>query len=117
MRFHSFIRFRYSLRALLVVMTLLALFFWYHIDWIKQRRASLAQENIKSFGQSPNDAQPSAPGLLWLFGEPGYGNITVENGDGSVDVEQLQNLFPESGMMVFGDNDFFPQVLKPKLKR
>lgn len=33
---------RFSIRALLVVMTLLALFLGYHLSWIHQRRAVLA---------------------------------------------------------------------------
>lgn len=108
---------RFTVRAMLVLMALFALFFWYHINWIEQRRASLARENIKSFRNMPDEEQPSAPGMLWLFGESGYGNIAIENRDDSVDVERLQSLFPESGVMVFSTSDYVPQVLKPKLKR
>ena len=68
-------RFRYSIRALLVAMTLLALFLGYHLHWINQRRAMIASGAIVPF-PIVGVKQPPAPGMLSLFGEPGYGAIS-----------------------------------------
>jgi hypothetical protein len=69
-------RFRYSIRALLVAMTLLALFLGYHLHWIGQRRAMIASGAVTPF-PIVGIKQPRAPGMLALFGEPGYGAISA----------------------------------------
>ena len=38
---------------------------------------------------------PSAPGLLWLFGEEGYGKMWIWDGS-EADIQKAQNLLPEA---------------------
>ena len=62
---------------MLVVMTLLCVWCAYSIKWIKQRRAAIASEHVTIFEPQAGEAVPSAPGLLWMFGEAGYAAIRV----------------------------------------
>lgn len=101
MSFFSFLRPRYSIRALLVLMTLFALFFWYHISWIRQRHAAVSEGWIE-LRPDPTRSAPRAPGLLWLFGEPGYTDVEVRGG---YELPQRRfaafKLFPESSITSF----------------
>jgi hypothetical protein len=69
-------RLRFSLRALLVMTTLAAVSLGYQLHWIRQRRAMIASGVIMPIIGSPKP-QPRAPGLLFLFGEPGYVALTL----------------------------------------
>jgi len=104
----SLFRPRYSLRALLVVMTLFALFFWYHINWIKQRRAAIASGYVTTF-EGPGETPPPAPGLLWLFGEKGYNGILIEAHTDD-ELEPGMSLFPEAAVAnaLFSDASLSP---------
>ena len=86
---------RFTLRALLMTTTLLALFSWYHLDWIQQRRTVLESGAVSALESHDSFHRPTAPGLLWMFGEVGYQTISI-NGDSSrEEAEQLHALFPE----------------------
>jgi hypothetical protein len=95
----SFLRPRFSLRALLVVMTLFALALLYHLDWIRQRR-----ELIES-GEIFDVSEPSvpAPGILGLFGEEGraviYAGANANETEEEVE-RRLAALFPEAEIYV-----------------
>lgn len=94
--------FRFSLRALLLALMLFAFCLcWlaYQLNWIRQRRAALVERNAST------KLQAEAPGMLGLFGEPGFEWIGVSfpprAGWGITDSEQeeiarLQRLFPEA---------------------
>lgn len=97
MPLRSVLRFRYSLRALLVLMTLLALFFWYHVDWIKQRRAAIDSGYVLAVEYS-GDISPPGPGLLWLFKERGYDTVFVPN-DSEDTLKWARALFPEANFV------------------
>jgi hypothetical protein len=63
--------FQFSLRMAFVDLTILCCFLGYQLNWIRQRRTAI--KDCKSFRE---DVAPhAAPGLLWLFGEPGYEEI------------------------------------------
>ena len=73
-------RFRFSLKWLFVAMTVIAIGPAYQLNWIRQRRDALS--GGKFSGKTVlTDANPllpktvSAPGWLWLYGEPGYVGI------------------------------------------
>jgi hypothetical protein len=75
--------FRFSLRTMFVVVTVLAIWLGYHINWARQRRDALSSgrftgDRVLATGMAP--ALPkmvTAPGLLWLLGEPGYVSIVM----------------------------------------
>ena len=90
------LRLRFTLRAMLVVMTLFALFLWYHIDWIKQRRAALEAGWVVKYHGSTLPT-PRAPGLLWLFGEQGYSYLIVDTTEEHpAAAVEAQPVFPEA---------------------
>jgi len=91
---------RFTTRAMLVLMTLFALFFWYHINWIQQRQAAIAS-GLAQPGSASNLPAPAAPGLLWMFGEPGRSFIAIEQSSGKDQIESLKALFPESHVMLY----------------
>jgi hypothetical protein len=81
---------------LFVLVTLVAAWLGYSVNWIRERRAALETHNIGHDDIfSPRPAQiPLAPGGLWLLGERGIAFIIVQ-GDGKTK-EQLARLFPEA---------------------
>ena len=63
--------FTFSLRTLFIVATVAGVWLGYELNWIRQRRAIIADSaSCIEYGEAR-----SAPGLLWLFGEPGYAEI------------------------------------------
>ena len=106
--------FRFSLRTLFVLLTLFACWLGYSTNWIRQRREALAMDRVgteyrKPFAYTP--AAATAPGLLWLLGERGYKTISYWIPDGKdrewtpsekADIDRLEQLFPEAGLVVIG---------------
>jgi hypothetical protein len=78
-------RFRFSLRTLFVVVTLLCVvpggWVAYQLRWIKQRHVMLDRLDVSTGFYYTNvpvpAADPPAPRLLWLFGEQGVRHIVV----------------------------------------
>lgn len=108
---------RFSLRTMFVVVTALAAFLAYHVNWIRERRATQAQTNWYRIYDSGLDylldkPPPRAPGLLWVFGETGrhelylsFGyepteHFTYSNRDltpvEQSEVRRIESLFPEA---------------------
>ena len=78
--FRTLHSFRWSLRTMFVVVALAACWLAYEANWIRQRREVVADfPRWQVFKGQPGTvmAQPSAPGLLWLFGESGYAAATL----------------------------------------
>jgi hypothetical protein len=109
--------FQFSSGAMLLAVTVLAVFIAYHVNWIRQRRGYETQDyllNIAGPGHGPDIAVP-APGLLWLFGENGHFavNMTFHSEDGHLqsglaaeeeeEVAKAKRLFPEAH--IFWRND------------
>jgi hypothetical protein len=92
-------RFRFSLRAMFVMVTLAALVMgWavWSLDWIRQRREfgrNLEQGTRAEF--IDYDRTVGAPGLLWLFGEGGVRYVYIPNA-AEADLIEGRRLFPES---------------------
>jgi hypothetical protein len=83
-------------------MTLLALFFWYHWNWIHQRRAAIESGDVDVV-QYPGDIPPPAPGLLGLFGERGYQQVYALAPTEEPELEthrRLASLFPEAEIYI-----------------
>ena len=113
---------RYSLRTLLIAITALGCFLGYELSWIRQRRQFLADHDLArqshvsySYGllYTSEDVGrlgvtrkcPTAPGLLWLFGEKGVNVMVIDvppelTGQQRQSVPELvataRRLFPES---------------------
>jgi hypothetical protein len=63
--------YQFSLGTMLIVVTVVCVWLGYELNWIGQRHAI-----IKDCYSHVEDAGlRAAPGLLWLFGEPGYREI------------------------------------------
>ncbi len=110
--------FRFSLRSLFVLVTIFSCWLGYELNWIRQRR--LAFDDAARFSRAGITEEPysgshphtigrrQAPGLLWLFGEPGYAEFwlffpTHENiFDRTLtpleqaEVARTESLFPEA---------------------
>lgn len=86
---------RYTLRAILVAMTLLALWCAYSINWIRQRRAAIEDHLVFPIMFDGSEEQ-EAPGLLWMFGEKGYHQLVVNGLDDGPEVNRMRAIFPEA---------------------
>jgi hypothetical protein len=97
--------FRFSLRTMFVVVTVVAIFVAYHVNWIRQRHEFLKTE-VATF---PSQSRPSAPGLLWMFGEKGVPNLTVLH---PADFVTAESLFPEATLdrILTGHGREIPQI-------
>jgi hypothetical protein len=111
--------FRFSLRTLFVVVTVLGCWLGYELNWVRERRLFIADE-ISARQRHPTsytwDAivmnvrktpTPKAPGRLWAFGEAGHPNICVLIEAESVEhltnrdqdrVQKARKLFPEASI-------------------
>lgn len=96
-------------------MTLFALFFGYHLNWIRQRRAAIKSGVVEAWTNPFSDFdEPTVdpPSFLGLFGESGYSNLWLQD----VTEEQLQRasaLFPEAEIVYRGqgtENDPFKGI-------
>src|SRR5580698_7016176 len=114
-----FLRRTFSLRTVFIILTALAVLMGYEMNWIVARRAVAARERPASVPEwlykwsassVPNDRR-SAPGLLWLFGEPGYTRVVIRvddlnyhdvNSAGHARVEETLKLFPEADVYLNG---------------
>ena len=83
---------------LLVLMTALALFLGYHLNWIQQRRAVLESDAVSVSESHDSFHRPAAPGLLWMFGEQGYQTIGIIGDSNREEAERLHALFPEGNV-------------------
>ena len=111
---------RFSLRTLFVAVTVLACWMAYEVNWIRQRHVFLdEQERLSRMHEWPATVPGPkglgavrAPGLLWLFGEPGIGAyyvlITVNQLDEFGDqfdweshqtMRKAKRLFPETNCL------------------
>lgn len=89
-------RFQFGLRTLFAAVTIIAIFVGfvgYHVNWVRQRRISL-----EALGISINAKDRQAPGLLWLFGEPGRDLLFI-NDDDPGHKRRVEELFPEADVL------------------
>ena len=109
--------FRFSLRTLFVIVTLVALWLGYELNWIRERRKFLnapgvfESTSIDTLGPNfvippPLVPPPRAPGMLRLFGERGVVAIEIPierqlfdeslSSDCYKEVQRARRLFPEA---------------------
>ena len=87
--------FRFSLRTLFVLVTLLCIYLGWAMNWQRQRQVFLKSANVELVNESWFPGDPSAPWSLRLLNEPGIVNICYN----CPDQEQLlraSKLFPEA---------------------
>lgn len=112
-------RWRISLRMLLLAVTVLALFFGYHVNWLHGRHAMLARyESLAAAAgaeseflreewrwRNPGDPDVEPPGLLGLFGERGVDELwlvfysddpALDAAARSAEFRRARQLFPEA---------------------
>jgi hypothetical protein len=123
---------RFSLRAMFVVITLLAILLGWQLSLLRQRRSYLKEHPSYSREPGPKDIRPTAPRLLWMWGEqgqfelslrvPGFAdgeNKTYHHKHPPAAAVEARKLFPEAiicvldGERVFGEstivwNTWFP---------
>jgi len=96
--------FRYSLRTLFLLVAVLAAFLAYHLQWIRSRQQRINDPGLLFVAEDPS-VVVGAPGMLWMFGEPGRALIEVEVQGPSLaelsdaDLQKgrdLRRLFPEA---------------------
>ena len=94
--------FRFSLRTMFVVVTVLCVWLGYQLNWIRQRRDFYVRYNGR-FTTEPFNG--SAPGVLWLFGETGWPHMGLKVQSTDMDslteadwqlVRRARQLFPEA---------------------
>jgi hypothetical protein len=91
--------FQFSLGTMLVLVTILAIsagWITHSLNWIRKRHQMSHETAVWRWP----DLHSSAPGGLWLFGEPGYPELTLWYGDDSGDmtrsVQIFEDAFPET---------------------
>jgi hypothetical protein len=109
---------RFSLRTFLVVLTVLACWLGYYVNWIHQRRIVVENTEVafsKDFVR-PRDATTGrrnrrshiAPHPLNWFGENGYWCIQVKAGTSDAEIARVRRLFPEAQIEIAGNVRFMP---------
>jgi hypothetical protein len=85
--------FRFRLRTLFALVTLVALWVGWSFNWIRERREFLRAGN--ALGAVAHASTGGAPGLLWMFGEEGV-EVVILFTDERADYERARRLFPEA---------------------
>jgi len=103
-------RFAFSLRALFVVVAMLACCLAYiraQYDWLRQRREFLANPKLCVVAEPRPNA--TAPGLLWAFHEISWAEISLASHSkcppaNASDLARAKQLFPEAliGSKLYG---------------
>jgi hypothetical protein len=99
---------QFSLMTMLVVVTAVAAFLAYHVNWIRSRHEMLNSGGIAA-GDGPSSTisfDPAPPRMLGWFGEGAYGYIVVFPADDDrqltaaeqAKVRRVAQLFPEAAV-------------------
>jgi hypothetical protein len=100
-------RWTFSLRTLFVVVTVLALWLGYHVNWIRERRALLDEPNVTA-SFTPMRRAPSIG--LCLLGERGANSVFLQydgwlsgplNKADEAQKSRASHLFPEAKIRVW----------------
>jgi len=100
--------FRFSLRTALTLLTLAcftAAWVVQRLNWIRQRHEAIRQITAATVffptGKIPPAPAVYAPGSLWMFGEGGYGRITLyEDVASPQEIEWISALFSEAKIVL-----------------
>jgi hypothetical protein len=85
--------FRFSLRTLFVLITLIAIWVGWSFNWIRQRGEFVRPGN--ELGAVVSTGNVRAPALLWVFGEQGA-QVVLLFTDNESDFDRARQLFPEA---------------------
>ena len=103
---------RFTLRALLIVTTLLCIGMWIHLHWINERRAAIASGHVTAVPILDSaGVETDPPWLLGLFGEPGHALLIVHGYDEAQwqqEESRLARLFPEAEIRRDVEDPVFP---------
>ena len=88
--------FRFSLRTMFVLVTVVCVWLGYQLNWIRERREVLSSGEVAVLHRL--NSEGGAPRSLWLFGERGYSILACSK---NVDKEAIERLFPESTIYFF----------------
>lgn len=123
-RFSRWLRLRFSLRTVFIVVTLIAIVIGKQVDWIKRRHSFLAEGRAEPGFTWPSDKHPAAPGLLWLWGEHGHKSLWLNfwDSDGESlkqEIEIAQHLFPEAEIEIWsfgeqGGGSWLEKAIPPR---
>lgn len=116
-------RFRFSLRTLIVVMSVGGCWLGYSIDWINKRHAYLAHpEVIREYNDTPpstvnrwgNTWPINAPRGLWLLGERGLVSVWLPPEFWSQERQaEAERLFPEALILRVNAKGYWVSKLDP----
>jgi hypothetical protein len=90
--------FRFSLRTMFVLVTVLCIWLGHSLTWIRQRHAVFHRHH-PPLGMSRNGIRTdyaNAPWSIRLLGEPGAVAILLKRGTNAAERERIQELFPEA---------------------
>ena len=115
--------FRFSLRTMFVLVTVLCVWLGYQLNWIRQRREEIKSERVDPmhtqmcFETSAEPPTYQAPALLWFFGERGYSSVWTQdfptNEMALTEAKRVRRLFPEA-MIYFGVEDPYYKIVTLK---
>jgi hypothetical protein len=95
---------RFSLRTLFLLVTLVAVWLGWSLNWIRQRQYVVAHSSVETTSWETGEPV-NAPGLLWLFGEPGYYDVRVLFGP-----DDPRDNTPAEVAFATGFKDLFPEA-------
>ena len=92
-------RFRFNLRMMLVVVTLVGCWLGYSLNWIREREKLIGSFKLRCYEVGP------APWQLRHFGTPGFRVMRFYEPMTARDVERARGLFPEASRLEADDLD------------
>src|SRR5689334_2581407 len=110
--------FRFSLRTMLALVTVVCIYLGWAMNWIRQRRV-FAKSQVGIFvlqKERTDGTAPLAPYGLWILGEKGIGEIYPNNQNSE---REAVELFPEAVVRwdypehLLRHIELFAEVLKP----
>ena len=105
--------FRYSLRTVFVVLTVLGVWLGSQVNWIRERREYIVAHGRfgvgDPFAESASESSPRAPNLLWLLGEEGIDSLEISTtrlsgGEIPPEAAKARRLFPEAALWIEARN-------------
>ena len=103
-------RFRFGLRSLFMLVTMICVWFGYSMNWIRQRRAMLNEPYYFEPNTLEAESVIQAPGGLWLLGERGVVTLWVDEHN----AERAGRLFPEAEIVTGPNPEDWSRLSRPR---